>query len=73
MPANDRQISGNHYKGAAIECWDYIAANNLDWFQGNIVKYVTRFRKKGGKRDLEKAQHILEKLIELEYGEDNGI
>jgi len=69
MAANDKQISGSHYKSRAIEPWDYIAANKLDYFQGSAIKYITRFREKGGKRDLEKAIHFLEKLIELEYPE----
>jgi len=66
MAANDKQISGNHYKNKGIEPWDYVAANGLDYFQGNAIKYITRFREKGGIRDLEKAIHFLEKLIELE-------
>lgn len=67
MAANDKQISGEHYK-APIQCWDFIASNKLDFFQGSALKYVVRFRTKGGRRDLEKAIHFLEKLIELEYG-----
>jgi hypothetical protein len=70
MAANDKQISGEHYK-APIQCWDFIASNNLDFFQGSAIKYITRFRTKGGRRDLEKAVHFLEKLIELEYGEQD--
>lgn len=70
MSANDKQISGSHYKNRTIEPWDYIAANDLDYFQGSAIKYITRFRDKGGKRDLEKAIHFLEKLIELEYPEN---
>ena len=65
MSANDRQINGDHYRGA-IQTWDYIVANDLGFLEGNIVKYVTRFRKKNGIQDLEKAQHYLQKLIEVE-------
>lgn len=64
--ANELQMQGNHYRNKPIQPWDYIAANGLDYFQGNIVKYVTRFREKGGINDLMKAQHYLQKLIELE-------
>lgn len=66
MSANDHQPGGNHYQNKTIQPWDYIIANNLDWCQGNIVKYVTRFREKNGLKDLKKAQHYLEKLIEVE-------
>ncbi len=63
---NAIQIGGDHYKSKGIQPWDYIAANDLDYFQGNVVKYVTRFREKNGIQDLEKAQHYLQKLIDIE-------
>jgi hypothetical protein len=66
MAANDTQVGGEHYKVLGIQPWDYIAANGLGWFEGSIVKYVTRWRSKDGLEDLKKARHILDKLIELE-------
>lgn len=69
---NDIQHGGDHYKTSRIEPWDYIAANELDFFQGSIVKYVSRFRDKNGLDDLKKAGHFLDKLIEIEYGSDEG-
>jgi len=66
MSANDTQHGGRHYKTCVIQPWDYIAANNLGFFEGNAVKYLTRWREKGGIEDLEKAKHYIEKLIELE-------
>lgn len=66
--ANAVQVGGNHYKSKAIQPWDYIAANGLGYFEGNVVKYVTRYKEKGGLADLEKAKHYLEKLIEQERG-----
>lgn len=65
MSVNAKQIAGSHYL-KAIQPWDYIAANGLDFFEGNIVKYVTRWRQKGGVEDLRKARHYLDKLIEME-------
>jgi len=62
--ANDTQVGGNHYKSKGIQPWDYIIANNIPYLEGNVIKYVTRWRDKGGKADLEKAQHYLEKLLE---------
>ena len=65
MAANAVQIGGDHYKGKAIQPWDYIASNNLGYLEGNIVKYVSRWKDKGGVEDLKKAQHYLAKLIEV--------
>ena len=66
MNANDTQIAGNHYQRQQIQCWDYIAANCIGYFEGNIIKYVSRWKSKGGVEDLRKAKHYIEKLIELE-------
>ena len=65
MTANAMQVGGNHYKGKAIQPWDYIASNNLGYLEGNIVKYVSRWQSKGGIEDLKKAMHYLTKLIEV--------
>jgi len=48
MSANDIQVAGDHYKRQPIQPWDYIAANGLGFFEGNVVKYVTRWRDKAG-------------------------
>lgn len=64
--ALDRQESGNHYKDKGIQPIVYIHANNLGFCEGNVVKYVTRWREKGGEADLRKAIHYLELLIQLE-------
>jgi len=63
---NKIQHGGDHYKSKPVQPWDYIASNKLGYFEGNIVKYISRWRDKGGVQDLRKAQHYLEKLIELE-------
>ncbi len=62
--ANAKQVGGHHYK-TKIEHWDYAAANQMDPFQYQITKYITRWKKKGGLQDLEKAQHFLDKYREL--------
>ena len=63
MSANDRQVSGKHYQ-TEIQPWDFIVSNNLSYLEGNIVKYVCRYKQKNGIVDLHKAQHYLDKLIE---------
>lgn len=65
MSANERQHGGDHYKTKAIEPWDFIAANNLGFFEGNILKYISRWQDKNGVEDLLKARHYLDKLIEI--------
>ena len=66
MSALDKQESGTHYKDKGIQPIIYIHANNLGFCEGNVVKYVTRWRDKGGEADLRKAIHYLELLIQLE-------
>jgi hypothetical protein len=63
--ANEKQYGGDHYKGKAIQPWDYVAANDLGYFEGSIIKYVSRWKDKGGIEDLQKARHFLDKLIEV--------
>lgn len=63
--ANDRQEGGSHYKGKAIQPWDYIISNELGYLEGNVVKYVSRYKEKNGLEDLKKARHYLDKLIEV--------
>ena len=64
--ANAIQIGGDHYKNQGIQPWDFIVANNMGFLDGNVVKYVTRYKQKNGLQDLEKARHYLDKLIEVE-------
>ena len=61
--ANAVQVGGDHYR-TEIQPWDFIVANDLGYLEGNIIKYVSRYKKKGGMADLLKAQHYLQKLIE---------
>lgn len=66
MSALEKQVSGNHYKALKIQPVEYIHANGIPFAEGSVIKYVTRWRGKGGIADLEKAKHFLELLIELE-------
>ena len=69
LPAVDtHQIGGTHYTKLAIQPWEVIERNQMGFFDGNALKYIMRFRSKGGVQDLEKALHYLDKLIELEHG-----
>lgn len=65
MKANERQVGGDHYKKSAIQHWDWSAASDHDGFQYSITKYVDRWKRKDGLKDLRKALHHLEKYIEM--------
>jgi hypothetical protein len=69
MGANDKQVGGSHYAEKAIQPWDYIIANKLGYLEGNVVKYISRWKEKGGVDDLRKVIHYTEKLIEVETKE----
>lgn len=72
MSALETQVAGSHYKNKAIQPVEYIHANGIGYFEGNVIKYVTRWKDKGGVADLNKAKHYIELLIELECRKDDG-
>lgn len=59
----DTQIGGTHYRQKTIQPEAYSYANGLGWHEGEVVKYVTRWKEKGGTEDLEKAVHVLQLLL----------
>ena len=69
--ATSKQIGGDHYKNCAIQPIDYIVKNNLDFLEGNIVKYITRHKTKNGIEDIKKVIHYAELILEKKYGKDN--
>jgi len=70
MDAWNRQIDGNHYKDMKIQPTEYAEANGLSFAEGCVVKYVSRWRKKGGITDLQKAKHYIDLLIQTELEEN---
>lgn len=56
-------INPNHYKQGNIEVIDYILDQEFTYIEGNIIKYVSRYKKKNGLEDLKKAQWYLNKLM----------
>jgi hypothetical protein len=68
------QIGGNHYKTCKIQPIEYCFHNKLNVCQSKVVKYITRYKDKGGIEDLKKVIHMTQLLIELEYGKtkDDG-
>ena len=61
---SEKQVGGDHYKDMPIQPSEYITKNGLGWYEGNAIKYITRYKTKGGKQDIEKAIHYLELLLE---------
>ena len=53
----DKQIGGSHYKNMVIQPYEFISKNELTFFQGNVIKYVCRYKQKNGIQDLEKVIH----------------
>lgn len=66
MPALEEQVGGKHYKDMKIQPVEYIHANGIPFIEGCVIKYVSRWRQKGGLDDVRKARHFLDLLLELE-------
>ena len=67
VPEINRAVKTPVHYNKGIECWDYILSHQLGFLEGNIIKYVTRYKFKNGKEDLLKAREYLDKLI-AHYG-----
>lgn len=68
--AKDSKIKPNYY-GSGIDVIEFCLRNNLTFMQGNVIKYVTRYKYKNGIEDLEKAKEYIDRLIEFEKRGDN--
>lgn len=66
--ARSVQIGGDHYKKLAIQPFEYNTANGIGFAEGCAIKYLTRWKDKGGIEDLRKARHFIDMLIERETG-----
>ena len=65
------QVAGDHYVNLAIQPVEYIIANDLNYLQGSVIKYVTRYQNKNGVEDLEKAKHFIDMMIQEEEKKKN--
>jgi len=70
--ANNKQVAGDHYQ-SPIQCWDYLIANVIGYLEGTAIKYLSRWKKKGGIDDLKKAIHFIEKLIEVNSNDSKDL
>lgn len=69
LKALDTQVGGGHYKDFKIQPIQFTMANNLDFIQGNIIKYACRHKNKNGAEDLRKVIHYAQLALQLQYGE----
>jgi hypothetical protein len=69
MRALNTQVGGNHYKDMKIQPVEYIIQNNIGYLEGNVIKYISRYKQKNGINDLRKARHYIDMLIEIEAKE----
>ena len=65
MSALKKQVAGSHYKQFNIQPIEFITKNNIPFIEGNIIKYICRWKEKGGVEDLDKVIHYVELLKEL--------
>lgn len=63
LPTSTNKPNEAHYLKLDIQPIDFIVANNLGYLEGNIIKYVSRYKFKGGLSDLEKARNYLDWLM----------
>ena len=64
MKSYKKQVGGNHYLKYTIPPVEFIIKNNIGFVEGNVIKYILRFKEKGGVQDLLKAKHYIELLID---------
>ena len=66
LSAFDTQVGGDHYKKqvATMQPWAIIDAWGLDFYAGNVLKYILRHQYKDGVEDLKKARHYLDRMLE---------
>lgn len=63
------QVGGDHYRKLPIQPVEYIIANKMGFLPGNIVKYATRYKEKGGAEDIRKIKQCCDFILEFEYKE----
>lgn len=59
------QVGGSHYKNLKMQPIEFIVKAKLSFMQGNIVKYISRYKHKNGEQDVEKCMHYAQLAIDL--------
>jgi len=68
MSVYKKQIGGDHYLKMKIQPSEFINRNKLQFAEGNAIKYICRHASKGEVKDLEKAKHYIDMIIDRDYG-----
>jgi hypothetical protein len=68
--ASEQQIGGNHYKQFKIQPAEFCYVNNIPYLEATAIKYLCRWKDKGGIQDLEKAKHFIDLLIEFQNADN---
>ena len=71
MTAIDKQVGGDHYKKFKIQPAEFCYKNNIPYLEATAIKYLCRWKDKGGVQDLDKAKHFIELLIEFQNEDKN--
>jgi len=71
MNVYKKQIGGTHYKDMKIQPSEFINENKLLFAEGNAIKYICRHASKGEVKDLEKAKHYIDMIIDRDYGDQH--
>lgn len=69
LRATDTQVGGTHYKKFKIQPAEFCYINNIPYLEATAIKYLCRWKDKGGIQDLEKAKHFIDLLIEFNLKE----
>ena len=67
MKSLKKQIGGSHYQNFVIQPAEFINKNRLQFAEGNAIKYICWHRSKGKEKDIQKAIHYLEMILERDY------
>ena len=70
--ATEKQVGGDHYKGFVIQPAEFCHVNEIPYLEATAIKYLCRWKKKGGVQDLDKAIHFIELLKEFENASNAG-
>ena len=65
-----KQVGGDHYRKYKLQPSRFVTENKLLYPEGCVIKYVVRHQDKGGKQDLLKAKHMIDMIIERDYGDE---
>ena len=66
------QVGGDHYKNKKFQPIEFILGNDIPFCEGNVIKYICRWKEKGGLKDLRKARQYIQFLIDKEEEEEHG-